>query len=702
MSARRSPLLAAIAAIAVPALLSALARGQTMTFRELPQIAGASAAVHDPQRQRTWFAVPGTPARLFEWNGATARLRPHELDTLSLVSALGCEAATGRIHALGFDLQARLVHGVHDGCRWTWQVTTQYFHAQSYPPIAYDTARGRFVVYLFQFGTASLVVEFDGTTWVPTSQPQQPWRHAPAFAYDPVQNHCVLFGGTDSQGPRGDAWRWDGTSFTPLTTNPGPGPRQGASFGFSAAHGGLVLYGNSPFGQLDTWVLTGSTWTRLPTPQDAGPFAQPVLVEDGLGLTLVGQPNAAVLSGRRLAGALWTPVDGLVAARFRQHAAVGFDRNRGELVVFGGAPDDFERMQVFDGRWHQRQPAVVPSRRNGATFAWSAVDGALLLHGGTDPVGVPCTDTWTWDGSTWLQRTAVAPPPRSFGSLAADPGGGVMLYGGFDGTVRADHWLWNGSSWQQVAATGAPGAVAAALAAFDETRRRTVLLGNFAGVVQTWEWNGTSWTLADTSTHPAPGSNNRMAYDPGRGQVLTVQPGIRAWTGSGWQVVPFLGTVPSPQALVEDTRRGGLLALDAAAPMRVTLLTARPAAASEVGTACALADPPALTTLELPEAGRADFALALGTRAPGSPCVLWFGTGGPGAIGPCAIATGPTLGSMFATTNAGGSAVLPLPIPDDRTLLGLGLIAQGAVYDPLRSRIGGVALSAGLAMTVGR
>ncbi|MBM4060555.1 MAG: hypothetical protein FJ265_05600 [Planctomycetes bacterium] len=134
----------------------------------------------------------------------------------------------------------------------------------------------------------------------------------------------------------------------------------------------------------------------------------------------------------------------------------------------------------------------------------------------------------------------------------------------------------------------------------------------------------------------------------------------------------------------------------------MTLLTARPAAASEVGTACALADPPALTTLELPEAGRADFALALGTRAPGSPCVLWFGTGGPGAIGPCAIATGPTLGSMFATTNAGGSAVLPLPIPDDRTLLGLGLIAQGAVYDPLRSRIGGVALSAGLAMTVGR
>ncbi|MBL8726767.1 MAG: hypothetical protein JNK49_22195, partial [Planctomycetes bacterium] len=94
--------------------------------------------------------------------------------------------------------------------------------------------------------------------------------------------------------------------------------------------------------------------------------------------------------------------------------------------------------------------------------------------------------------------------------------------------------------------------------------------------------------------------------------------------------------------------------------------------------------------------------LALGSQTPGTPCVVWFGTGGPSAIGPCAIVTAPLLDGVFAVTNQGGSAVLPLPIPDDRALLGLGLIAQAAVYEPLRSRIGSVTLSAGLQLAIGR
>jgi hypothetical protein len=697
MSTRPQQWLAVIAALSLCNLRSP---GQTTTSRELPQITGASAAVYDRVRQRTWFAVPGRPAQLFEWDGTTARLRPGELDTLLRVSALGRAAATGDIHALGFDLQDRLVHGVHDGCRWSWQVTQQFFQPLSFPPIAYDEQRGRFVVYLSQLGSGSQVAEFDGANWTVSPQLPLPWRSGPAFAYDPIQNHCVLFGGADGQGPRDDVWRWTGTQLVPLATNPGPGPRQSASFGYSAAHGGLVLYGDAQLGRRDTWVLAGTTWTQLPTPQDAGPFAQPVLVEDGIGLALVGQHQALLRSGRRLVGNLWSPVDNLTAPTFRQNAAVGFDRRRGELVVFGGTTENSEVLQVFDGRWRQRQPAVAPSRRSGAAFAWSAIDGALLLLGGTDANG-PCTDTWSWDGTAWQQRAA-APPARSFATLAADPSGGVMLYGGFAGTVRADHWLWNGSSWQQVAATAAPGGVFGALAAFDEARRRTVLLGNFASGVRTWEWDGVTWTLADTSTHPALSSTHRMAYDPGRSQVVTVQPGCRAWTGSSWQVVPLAGAAPSPQALVSDSRRIGLLALGAGSPMQMTLLTTRPAVATAVGTPCATGEPPALSTLELPELGRADFALTLGSKTPGTPCLVWFGTGGPGAIGPCAIVTAPLLDAVFAVTNQGGTAVVPLPIPDDRTLLGLGLIAQAAVYEPLRSRIGSVTLSAGLQLAIGR
>lgn len=684
-------------------LLLALANAQTPIFRELPHLAGASAAVHDPSRDRTWFAMPGTPARLFEWDGTTVRARSGELDTLTRVLALGFEAASGRIQALAFDLQARLVRGTHDGCRWNWQATQQYLSPTSYDPIAYDSVRGRFVIYRFHTNSTSRIVEFDGTNWVTTIHPNVTWRNGPAFAFDPSVGRCVLFGGSDSTGPLADSWTWNGITFAPLTTSPGPGPRQGASFGWSSTHAGLVLYGNSLPGTTDTWLLTGATWTQLQSTYDAGWFSQPVLVDDGMGLVLVGLANHLLMSGRRLLGSTWAPVPGLVAPPYRQRAAVGFDRRNGELVAFGGTQEDIEVMQVFDGRWHQVQPTLAPARRSGAGLVWSAVDNALLMHGGSDANGVPLTDTWTWNGSTWRHLTPpTSPPPRLFGAFASDPAGGVLLYGGFAGSARADHWRWNGTTWQQVAAAAAPGAVFGALAALDEVRQRTVLLGVFPGsALQTWEWDGLAWTLRDASSHPPLASGCRMAFDPARGQVTTLHPAVQAWNGSLWQSVPYAGQLPNIQALVSDTRRGGLLVLGSSGPVTVTTLTTQPATGTVVGSACALVDPPSLVALELPALGLADFALDLGTLAPGAPCMVWFGVGGPGTIGPCAIATGPTLGSVFATTDAGGNALLPLPIPDDRSLLGFSLLAQGAVFDPARSPIGNVTLSAGLALAIG-
>lgn len=683
-------------------LLLTLTNAQTPTFRELPNLAGATAAVHDPSRARTWFSMPGSPARLFEWDGTTMRVRPGELDSLSRVLAFGFEAATGRIQALAFDLQARLVRGTHDGCRWNWQQTSQFLSPTSYDPIAYDSVRGRFVIYQFHLNSGSRVVEFDGTNLVTTVVPNLPWRNGPAFAFDPAGARCVLFGGGDSTGTQGDTWTWDGATFAPLPTNPGPGPRQGGSFGWSSMHGGLVLYGNALLSTADTWLLTGSLWTQLPSIYDPGWYRQPVLVDDGAGLVLVGLSNQQQMSGRRLIGAQWAPLPGLVAPTYRQRAAIGFDPRNGELVAFGGTQEDLEVMQVFDGHWHQRSPTLAPARRSGAGLVWSAVDNALLLHGGSDANGAMLTDTWTWDGSAWHQLTPpTSPPPRFFGAFAADPAGGVLLYGGFAGAARADHWRWDGATWQQVAAVGAPGAVFGALAALDEARQRTVLLGSFTGALQTWEWDGLAWTLRDASSHPPVASSCRMAFDPARGQVTTLYPAVQVWNGSLWQSVPYAGQLPAMQALVTDTRRGGLLALGYAGPLAVTSMTSQPATGTVVGSACALVDPPSLVALELPALGHSAFALDLGTLAPGAPCVVWFGVGGPGTIGPCAIVTGPTLGIVFATTDAGGNALLPLPIPDDRALLGFALLTQGAVFDPARSPIGSVALSAGLALAIG-
>lgn len=676
---------------------------QTATFRELPQLHGAQAAMHDPSRGRTWFAMPGTPARLFEWDGATLRLRPGDLDPLSQVAAMAYDPATGHVRALGFAPTGQLFYGEHDGCRWNWQAVAQYLGSNQDTPIAYDTARSRFVAYRFQTNTTSIVVEFDGTNWVTSYHPQVTWRNVPGWTYDPLRNRCVLYGGTDYQGTRGDTWLWNGQSFTPLTTNVGPGPRQGGTLAFSSTHGGLVLYGDATLTQLDTWLLTGSTWTRLPTTADAGPLAVPVMVDDGTGVCVLGRTNSLFASGSRLTGNQWTPQDAFVGFVPRTNAAIGFDRGNGELVAFGGTFDDLETMQVFDGRWHTRRPIPAPPRRSFGRLTWSAVDQALLLHGGYDPNGAACTDTWLWRGNGWIQRTPPnSPPPRNFAAWAGDPSGGVMLYGGYDGTVRADHWRWDGATWQQLAAVGAPGPVFDARGALDEARQRTVLLGRFAnGAVQTWEWDGVIWTLVDASSHPAPATGYQTAFDPGLGRVVSYDGNLRSWNGTVWQPETWSGAAPTAQALVADTRRGGLLALGSSAPSVVTTLTHQPATAQRTGASCAIGAAPELLALGAPALADAGFALDLGTLAPGSPCVVWFGVGGPGAIGSCAIVTGPTLGIVFATTDAGGTARVPLPIPDDRSLLGLALLAQGAVFDPARSPIGILTFSAGLALAIG-
>ena len=686
-------------------LLAAALPAQTLAFTTLPTFAGATAAVHDPLRLRTWFAAAGSPARCFEWDGQALRERSGDLVGVTRVLAMASEVATGDLVALAFDLQQQLLAGRHDGRRWQWQAAPALPHSNPTPVFTYDAARGRFVAYGFFTNSTSVVQEFDGTTWSTHLLPQLAWRNGPAFAYDPLGQRCVLFGGTDLTGPRGDGWTWDGTTAAPLSTTPGPGPRLGASFAFAASQAGLVLYGDTlQTTPQETWVLRGSTWTRLATTSDAGPKVTPVLVEDGQGLIACGRDNSGSASGHRLLGTTWSPLPGMVAPQFRQRAAVGFDRQRNELVVFGGTSDDFDLVQVFAAGWQQRQPATTPGRRTGAKCAWSAADGQLLFFGGSDATGVARNDTWLWNGSTFVPRPSPAgPAPRLAAALAPAPGGGVLLYGGFLGTTLfADHWHWDGTGWQLLASQGAPGPVTNGLAAFDEGRGETLLFDSLGSQARTWRWDGGSWTLAATDPAPPFGAARQLAYSPQLGRVVAVIGGaVTAWNGTAWQPLASQGDVPSLQALVTDPGRGVLLGLGAASPLAVTLVGEQLAATAPVGTACATQRAPELVPLQRPALGSRDFALDLGTAAAGAPCLFWCGLGGTAAFGPCTLWTGPTLAAVFATTHAGGNATLAIPLPADPQLLGQRLVVQGAVYDPPRSPLGNVGLSAGLELRLG-
>lgn len=158
----------------------------------------------------------------------------------------------------------------------------------------------------------------------------------------------------------------------------------------------------------------------------------------------------------------------------------------------------------------------------------------------------------------------------------------VVLYGGYtaDTTTNApngyasDTWLWNGSSWVQDTATtaSAPGKLGYAMMAYDASSRQLVLFGGQRDlgcdgngfVNNTWVWNGTGWTQQANTSAPSPRAFASMSYDPANGGLVlfggqsatgTCNPPVTSdavshdgtflWNGNAWSNLAATG--PSPR-----------------------------------------------------------------------------------------------------------------------------------------------------------
>ncbi len=130
--------------------------------------------------------------------------------------------------------------------------------------------------------------------------------------------------------------------------------------------------------------------------------------------------------------------------------------------------------RISDSTWtglNCRRLGCPPDRRL-ATAAWDESKSNFVLFGGF-PGSYSTTllsDTWTFDGSRWTQRSpSNVPQDRGWSAMASvtATGGvsvnGVVLFGGlryrFDGTYNrlsemCDMHLWNGTDWQQIKARG--------------------------------------------------------------------------------------------------------------------------------------------------------------------------------------------------------------------------------------------------------
>lgn len=686
-----------------PFLAAGLTAQSPLQWRVLPQRAVPSAAAWDSARQTTVIVTSDAGLRQFEWNGADLRERRQALLGFTHFGWLADDPNRGELVTL---LTGPVRVGRFDGARWNWTQAPTSPAINGLVRAAYDPERGRLVAVQGESNQLD-VHEWDGAQW--WSFPGLPGpgpRLEAAFAWSPLHRRCVLYGGSNNGTALGDCWSWDGSAWTQLAANAPPGPRIAAALA-ADAQGRLVLYGGSA--ATTTWRLLGSTWSLLPTAHDPGPRAYPTLVRDPLGLLLVGGSSTDG-TAHRFDGVDWVAT-GIPFARPSNLATgiAAYDRARGQCVLLQGTGSTQALTWTFDDAWRAANPSQSPPARNGGHLCWSAIDQQVLLFGGVDGTGTEFGDTWSWTGTDWQLRTPVhAPSPRHLGKVAADPRGGVLLLGGFSGlNLLTDPWYWDGTDWQAVTTpTPAIAVLTMTVLGFDPGRNRTVLVGLAGQQIETHEWDGAAWAPAATMPITAPLLGRPISYEPRLQALVTLGNPAMAWNGSTWTNLgtsthgPPTGT---PQFLLTDHARQRLLVLAGTTGPSVAVASTRVADSAAYGAGCARGPSPALAAIADPVPGNAAFAIDLGTLAPGAPVFLVLGFGEqfqPIGSG-CASLVALPLATAFATAGTGATARFPLPLPNAAGLLGVQVTAQGAVWDPARSLLGTVTLTAGLRVTIG-
>lgn len=278
---------------------------------------------------------------------------------------------------------------------------------------------------------------------------------------------------------------------------------------------------------------------------------------------------------------------------------MAYDAARNETVLFGGIalnPDGSSRLLadtwIWNGTtWSLRAPASSPTPRVFASMVYDAARRQVVLFGGCpDPENSFCTgsETWTWDGVTWTQKSPpVSPSPRTIQAMVYDAAmQQVILHGGVDPTREegflADTWSWNGSTWVQreVAPGSLPRLAVSILGvggvmAYDAVRQEVVLLtakfspldGFDFNIVETWTFNGIAWNLKLSTSDRAlaPSALGSMAYDEVRRQVVAfsaeaspANPDIVisstwTWNGASWTRMIPAATDPTARFLAGMT-----------------------------------------------------------------------------------------------------------------------------------------------------
>lgn len=286
-----------------------------------------------------------------------------------------------------------------------------------------------------------------------------PYRgYGRSFAYDPVDQYVVLFGGDGATGYLADTWTFHSGTWTQLSPKTSPSARDHATLAWDPVAQYLVLFGGSgnTGASSDTWTFVHGNWSQLSEATHPSARWASTLTWDAADQEMVlfgGCAGSAVGDTWTFANGSWTQLHPSPAPEARENAVLEYDPAIAAVVLFGGddyyAAYDADTWTFAGGNWTEQQPASSPSARAEAAAAYDPSLNGVVVFGGT---GVTATygDTWYYaNGNWWPLTLTVAPPPRAFGLMADDPlDGELILFGGSGYGLLTDTWaLYNGTIW---------------------------------------------------------------------------------------------------------------------------------------------------------------------------------------------------------------------------------------------------------------
>jgi len=352
--------------------------------------------------------------------------------------------------------------------------------------------------------------EWNGTQWAQMTTFTGPAGLVDhPMAFDDLRNVTVLVGGDETWEWNGTQWTLRSQPMVSPGTNFFPALDYDIVRQRTVLFGGLQT-GLSPVGSNETWEWDGTTWTqRTPVDSPQGRYHHPLAYDSPRGMSVLyggfSGINGLLRDTWEWDGTNWLLRSAVSAPGYRANHGLAFDSLRNVTVMFGGFDGNpFPNGQTWewDGTtWTQRSPATSPAARVDFAMDYDADRHVTVLFGGWNGQNPPTLygDTWEWDGSNWTQRSpAAAPSVRSLASMAYDIHlNHIVLHGGtsnpFDGGGALDEtWTWDGTNWMQLTPPHSPGLRFGSDMAFDVARNALVLYGGFCACSphSTWEFTG--------------------------------------------------------------------------------------------------------------------------------------------------------------------------------------------------------------------